>query len=231
MPMAETASRQSETPVDEPSAASLPQASSPAASPSSGPATEPSGNAEPSRAVPAPAISRTAPAPVITRLADARRASSTTIASTAVESPVQHNSQPASADCANAAFANGYVINEVRRIYDLAPTVAIAYADPGEDFFSLRDLLADAICAWAPWPEVYPPVLYRLVLISPAGAAQMLVGDHWIGDGLHLVPITAQDFAQLQEIINNRRNSAGPNLSREEFEQLLAGRGGLRNAP
>lgn len=231
MPMVATAPRPPATPADEPGTTHTLQTSSPAARPSSGSSIEPSGNAEPSRAVPAPGIAHIAPTPVITRLADAPHASSTASASTSVEPAVRRNTQPASADCANATFANGYAINEVRRIFDLAPTAAIEYADPGGDFFTLRGLLADAICAWAPWPEVYPPVLYRLVLISPAGAAQMLVGDHWIGDGVHLVPITAQDFAQLQEIINNRRNSAGPHLSREAFEQLLAGRGGLRNPP
>jgi len=133
---------------------------------------------------------------------------------------------PDKTDCQAAAKT----LEKSWRIYDLTPTLAIAYgggqspyphAAPS-GFTVLKERLLGPLCSGASAFNQDYQAQMEFVAISTDSHVRILMGDHWISDGSVLTNLSEQDQEFFAKFLQTRRRGAGPNMSREEFEKRLA---------
>jgi len=139
------------------------------------------------------------------------------------------SSQPSEIDKA-ACEAAARTLEESRMIYDLTPTLAIAYGgnrppDPHaapSAFTVLKARLLAPLCSGtSAFNQDYQAEM-EFVAISTDSHVRILMGDHWISDGTVLSNLSEQDQEFFAKFFQARRRGAGPNSSREDFEKTLA---------
>jgi hypothetical protein len=139
------------------------------------------------------------------------------------------SSQPSEVD-KTACDAAARTLGESWRIYDLTPTLAIAYggnrpASPyaaPSGFSMLKQRLLAPLCSGSSaFTQDYQAQM-EFVAISTDSHVRILMGDHWISDGTVLTNLSEQDQGFFANFLQVRRRGAGPNMSREEFERTLA---------
>jgi hypothetical protein len=155
------------------------------------------------------------------------RSTSETIPGRAADSKSSQPSALDKTDCEAAAMT----LEESWSIYDLTPTLAIAYAGgrsphpyaAPSGFSMLKERLLATLCSGtSAFNRAYPAQM-EFVAVSTDSHARILVGDHWISEGTVLSPLSESDQQLLTDSVMSRRNTGrGPNGSREEFERKLA---------
>jgi len=147
--------------------------------------------------------------------------------------PVQpadnNSSQPQEID-KTTCKASAKTLEESWRIYDLTPTLAIAYGGSRSPyphaapsgFVVLKERLLAVLCSGTSAFNQDYQAQMEFVAISTGSHARILMGDHWISDGTVLSNLSEQDQEFFPRFLQGRRRGAGPNTSREEFERKLA---------
>ena len=139
------------------------------------------------------------------------------------------SSQPSAID-KTACEAAARTLKESSMIYDLTPTLAIAYGtsrspDPNaapSGFTVLKERLLAPLCSGTGAFNQDYQALMEFVAINTDSHVRILMGDHWISDGTVLSNLSEQDQEFFANFFQTRRRGAGPNMSRESFERRLA---------
>lgn len=142
---------------------------------------------------------------------------------------------PTQGSCRDSVSPDGFVFGDTVELFDLTPQEAFGYREPAgaesrNALVVLRRFMNAYACDLQAWPDDYPTPRYEWVLITARADFRMYVGEHWMGDGVRLVPIDAGDFAVIEHLLEDRRRlSVGRNMTREEFERYLEQRRRRRN--
>lgn len=139
------------------------------------------------------------------------------------------SSQPSAIDKADCQAA-AKTLEESWGIYDLTPTLAIAYgpnrspvpnAAPS-GFTVLKERLLAPLCSGTDAFNQDYQAQMEFVAISTDSHVRILMGDHWISDGTVLSNLSEQDQEFFANFFQTRRRGVGLNMSRETFERRLA---------